>query len=429
MSARLVRALRPDYGWVIIGLAALAMVATLPGRTHGLGMVTERLLADPAFPIDRVTYSNINLWTTLLGALFCLPCGSLIDRYGLRVTLTATVAALGLVVLAMTQFTGYWSLFLLILLTRGFGQSALSVISIAMVAKWYRGRLGMPMAIYSLLLSLGFAAAAQLAKPYAEADWRVVWGGMGWLLLAGMAPLALLLTREPPQDEEDEAAADGTDCCSGPAGGYTLGQALQTPAFWVFGLAISLVALIVSGLSLFNESVLKEQGFAAQVYYDVLTVTAAVGLFAKLPVGWLMQRVSLSRMWAVALAIKAGCLLWLPHVHTRAEVAAYAVGMGITGTITTVLFFAFWGQAYGRAHLGRIQAAAQMLTVFASALGPRLLAESFDRNGSYAPIFNVLAGTAVALAVCAWVVRVPRPEDAPQPQPTEPILSPQGSQL
>ena len=44
------------YGWVMVPLAAVGMVATLPGRTHGLGMITERLLADGrlgiAVPMD-----------------------------------------------------------------------------------------------------------------------------------------------------------------------------------------------------------------------------------------------------------------------------------------------------------------------------------------------------------------------------------------
>ena len=31
------------YGWVTVGLAALAMVGTLPGRTQGLGLITELL--------------------------------------------------------------------------------------------------------------------------------------------------------------------------------------------------------------------------------------------------------------------------------------------------------------------------------------------------------------------------------------------------
>ena len=59
-------------------LAALAMVATLPGRTHGLGLITEPLLAD--LGLDRVGYAAVNLWATLLGALFCVPCGWLLDR-------------------------------------------------------------------------------------------------------------------------------------------------------------------------------------------------------------------------------------------------------------------------------------------------------------------------------------------------------------
>ena len=48
--------------------------------------------------------------------------------------------------------------------------------------------------------------------------------------------------------------------------------------------------------------------------------------------------------------------------------------MGLAGGFVMVVFFSFWGRAYGRAHLGRIQGAAQALTVLASAVGPLLLA-------------------------------------------------------
>ena len=36
---------RMYYGWIVLVVAALAMVGTLPGRTQGLGLVTEPLLA------------------------------------------------------------------------------------------------------------------------------------------------------------------------------------------------------------------------------------------------------------------------------------------------------------------------------------------------------------------------------------------------
>ncbi len=63
-----------DYGWVVVVLAALAMTATmLPGRTHGLGLITEPLLAD--LGIERTLFGRINLVTCLLGTVFCLPAG------------------------------------------------------------------------------------------------------------------------------------------------------------------------------------------------------------------------------------------------------------------------------------------------------------------------------------------------------------------
>jgi len=34
------------YGWIVLLVAAAAMVGTLPGRTQGLGLITEPLLAD-----------------------------------------------------------------------------------------------------------------------------------------------------------------------------------------------------------------------------------------------------------------------------------------------------------------------------------------------------------------------------------------------
>src|SRR5215218_9785682 len=88
------------YGWVVLAVAALAMVGTLPARTQGLGLITEPLLRD--LGISRVAFAQINLVATLVGALFCAGVGRLLDRHGSRIVLTATALALGLVVVMMT---------------------------------------------------------------------------------------------------------------------------------------------------------------------------------------------------------------------------------------------------------------------------------------------------------------------------------------
>ena len=82
-----------------VGVAAAAMVATLPGRTHGLGLVTEPLLAD--LGLARVPFAALNFWATLIGAAFCLPAGWAIDRLGVRVVLGVVLLGLGATVVAM----------------------------------------------------------------------------------------------------------------------------------------------------------------------------------------------------------------------------------------------------------------------------------------------------------------------------------------
>src|SRR5262245_43440620 len=85
-------------------LAATLMLATLPGRTQGLGLVTEPLLAD--LRLDRLTFANLNLWTTLIGALSCFPAGWAIDRFGLRWVTAAITLFLGLAVWQFCAFGG-----------------------------------------------------------------------------------------------------------------------------------------------------------------------------------------------------------------------------------------------------------------------------------------------------------------------------------
>jgi MFS family permease len=442
--------------WVQVVLAALAMVATLPGRSHGLGMITERLLVD--LRLERVTYAAVNLWATLAGAAFCLPIGVLIERFGVRRMLTGVVLGLGAVVLLMCQVSRPLAenvsamvsgtlapetvlvglLFMAVLLTRGLGQSALSVISLAQVGKWFERRLSIAMGVFSVLVGIGFTAAFRAGGAVSNLSWQAVWAGIGWAVLA-FAPLAWLLARDSP--EACGLAPDGRADATAEPTGMTVGQALATPAFWIFGLASSLYGLIAAGVSLFNESILKERGFGTSTYYSVMMATALVTLVSNFVGGWVLARWSISRLMSVAMLVLALALFGLPFVSleqggiflwTTTEPGAdgvdqtfptvlypqlipYVLAMGLSGGIVTVVFFTIWGHAYGRLHLGKIQGVAQMLTVLASAIGPLLLAASKQAYESYVPMFYTLAGVAAAFGVAAWLTPVPRAVPATLP--------------
>jgi MFS family permease len=394
------------YGWVSLGLAALAMVGTLPGRTQGLGLVTEPLLRD--FAIDRVLFAQINLVATLVGSLFCLGIGRLIDRAGSRAVLTVLALCLGAVVLAMSGSHGVWALLLLVTLTRGFGQSALSVASLALVGKWFSRRLGAAMGVYAVVMSIGFMTAFPVVGgAVLRSGWRSAWAGVGLALVFVLAPLSWLLARSTPEGIGLAVDGGGPAPFALPAEGDTLGAALRTPAFWVFALASSAYGLVASGIALFNESVLAERGFDAATYHRTLVVVALTGLLGNFAGGAIALRGSLRRLLAAAMLLLTLSLVALPHVRTQAQVMAYAVVMGLAGGFVMVVFFSFWGRAYGRAHLGRIQGAAQILTVLASAVGPLLLAQCVAWTGSYAAAFYALALAVAGLGVAAVIVRMP----------------------
>jgi MFS family permease len=185
---------------------------------------------------------------------------------------------------------------------------------------------------------------------------------------------------------------------------------VSSPAFWVFALSSSVFGLVYSGISLFNQSILEQRGFDATTYHVVLVISTMLGLAANFAGGWLATRWSIQKLMAVGMGLLAAALVALPQVRTFTHVVLYGIAMGVSGGVVTVVFFSVWGQVFGRSHLGRIQGCAQMLTVFASAVGPLLLAETLRQTGSYNLIFQVLAVTVVLLGIACWFVAVPSRE-------------------
>jgi len=391
-------------GWINVVVAAIVMLATLPGRTQGLGLITEPMLAD--LQLDRVTYATINLWATLIGAAICLPIGRVFDRVGLRFTTFTLTLLLAAVVWAMSRIGGgAWNLFVLVLATRAIGQSALSVSSITTVGKSFPKDAALPMGVYSVLLSVFFVIAFLVVGGSVHtAGWRTAWAQVALGLVVLAAP-AVLLLREP---KVTTAATTGT----GITNGATLGEALRTPAFWIFAVATALFGLVSSGLGLFNQHVLAERGFPQEVYRTFLAVTAGTALVGQFGCGWLGRHWPLPRLLAIAMGIYGVALAALPFVNSQAPLWAVAILLGVSGGMITVLFFAVWGQAFGQAHLGRIQGAAQMLTVLASAIGPLIFAKGFELTGSYTPALWVLAPSVLAIGVAALRLRLPEPAPA-----------------
>jgi MFS family permease len=408
--------------WVQVVLAAVLMFATLPGRTQGLGLFTEPMLND--LKLDRLTFANFNLWATLIGALLCFPAGYLLDRFDRRSITSAIVLALAISVWALSAQRAAMPVFICLLLTRGFGQSALSVASITWIAKASNHRSKMPMAWYTVLLSVLFAAGfGVVGWSIRVLGWRTAALSIAVVLAALIAPLPWLVGLVGRDSVEPSFAGTGgtapSPCALGGRGstrasapdhGVTLVAAMNTAIFWLFAIGISAFAFVSSGLGLFNESVLAERGFDRKAFEMFLVFTTLMALVGQLLCGWLGRRIQSKYLLAVSLALYGGGLAGLPALTAQWQLWVAAAAIGIAAGMMTVLFFSVWGEVFGKAQLGRIQGAAQMSTVLASAAGPVAFAAVQRATGSYQNILWATAGFVFLLAVLG--LRTPLPNSA-----------------
>ncbi len=385
--------------------ASFTMAATLPGRTHGLGIITTRLLVDFQ-QLSESNYAQINLVATLIGSLMCLPCGWLIDRYGMRPVSVLVLCALGSVVLWMSGVRSVLALCCALTLTRGIGQSMLSVVSLAIIGKSFPDRPGNAMGAYAVLLTFLMAAwTGLLGYRVTIVGWRIAWNEVGWGVFI-VLPIVWFLTPRYLQFnfKSLQGSADSPHQKNAFA---TFTQAIATPCFWIFALGISLFGMISSGVSLFQQSILASRGFSEELYHSSLVLGLFVGMASNLLGGWLATKYPMQYLLSSSLMLLAASLMSLTFLTTTFQAYAFCVAYSISGGLITVLFFTVWGHAFGTGALAKIQGAAQMLTVLASSVGPLLVTESRAQFHTYDFVVWVFAGASSLLGIAAIWISVP----------------------
>lgn len=390
--------------WLQVVVASLAMVMTIPGRTQGLGIITKQILADQTLLLNQTQYAWLNLLATLSGALFAIPCGWLIDRFGVKLILVLNVLFLGLATWYFAQAETIIAFFAGMLLMRGLGQSALSTTSLTLIGKWFPKRVLVAMAAFGIISTIGFIALFSLVGYSAQSvGWRQTWIfiGYGALVLA----IAFHFYCRNPTGISPEQANHNLEAIQD---GSTVWEALRSPLFWLFALSSALFNWVSSGIGLFNEDVLVERGFNQEQFIRALGVATFVTMFSNALGAWLSTRWSLPRLMALGMLMLAACLVSLPYMSDEWHVYLNAVFLGISAGIVIVVFFAFCGNYFGPRHLGKIQGVAQGLTVLSSALGPVSLAMSKEYFGTYRPLFLVLSALAcLSVLLFLFIKRAP----------------------
>jgi len=409
------------YGWVIMLMTGVGIMASMPGQTMGVSVFTDSLIE--VLGLERAALSTAYLIGTAMGAIFLPIGGRVFDRIGGRWFFTATAVSFGLAVMGMSQIDRLSNLLggerlplvAMAVASLGFfsirflGQGMLTLGARSMVAKWWNRKRGLVTAINGVLIAGAFAIAPRfLAWQMEVFGWRGTFIVNGLALAIVVALLGFVFFRDNPEEcglEMDGPYARPDEVSKNPdmllKRDFTRAEAMRTFAFWSLAGSLAFQGLFFTAytfhvLDLGRRSAVETEtilNFFIWSAFISVTVNPLVGVALDyMRLRWVLMLMNLGGV------IFAAGILALPHTW---GIGLLVAGMGLSSGIFPAISNISFPRYYGRKEIGAIQGVSTAAMVWGSALGPLMFSLSLDWLGSYRPVIGFSLGVYAILTVFA----------------------------
>jgi OFA family oxalate/formate antiporter-like MFS transporter len=411
------------YGWVMVALTIVVLVASSPGQTYGFTYFNPCLRE--ALGLSQTKLSAMYLLATLLAAAPLSYVGGWADRMGLKRSTLISVAGLGAACLLAAVVQGVGSLFVALVGLRLIGPGVMSLLANNTLASWFDRRLGFANSAVQLVMA-GALALVPLGTMalIAAVGWREAYAVFGVVLLAGILPLVWWVYRDDPDDVgqvRDGGWSGPTRRRSSQLAGpppvpadddaFDLPGAMATRSFWILVGATSVWSMIGTGLIFHLDSLLSSRGLSTRETAWATPLMATCMAVMQLAGGRLADRAAPGRLAAGALMLVSGACVTFAVGHGPALVVGYGVfglGQGIMSLVSSTV----WARFFGRVHLGRIRGTALTAAISASAAGPLVMGAAVDYLGGFEPSMWAFAIGAAAMAAVSPAATRPEVSDA-----------------
>jgi len=408
------------YGWVMLGIAIVMYMMTLPGQTAGVALFAPSF--EEALDLTRTEQTGAYALGTFLASLAMTYVGAQMDRYGLRRVALVVVVLLSLACVYTGFVSGFWTLFIAFLFLRMFGQGSLSLLAQNTAAMWFDKRLGLAQSIITVGFSVAAAGMPLLVFWLIERfDWRMAYPILGGIVLFSLLPLLLFVFVDRPSDIGQKIdggapnAENGTAVAATPSLtmiGFTLQEAMRTPAYWIIAGMMFAVSMIGTAIG-FNFIFLFESfGLTEGEIVQVLAILPMTQALAQIVSGWLADIFSLRWLAFVNMIgqlVSLGLLLLVDSIEMAWVFAVFA---GLFNALHNGVISPLWARYFGRAHLGKIRGSITTATVAGSSAGPYVMGSLFDLTGSYTPSILIFMGIyAVFVVLVPFAKRPTFPAD------------------
>ncbi len=398
---------RVFYGWRIVTASFTILFVVVGIVYYSFPVFYLPLINEFGWSRAEVT-AGFFFSILLIGPLFGISAGFLIDRHGTRRILLTGLLFAGSAFLGFAFMHSLLAYYLFYFMQTIGYVSAGPIPNQVLISHWFSRMRGRAMGLAYVGIGVGGAVAPVLARfLIREAGWRRAMLALSGIILLVLIPLALALVKNRPSDmglcpDGDPAPAAERATPATPA--TTLRQAMRTRSFWMI-LTGSLLSIgAVGGVIQHLQLYLGDRRFTPDRAAQVASFLLVASILGRITMGYLADRFPRKYvMLAACLMVAAGIpLLYFPTVPGTVYIFAFIFGFGMGADYMLIPLMT--AECFGLASLGRLMGVILTTDAISQALAPVVVGRIYDLHRSYDSGFALLAAMAAsgALAVI-WI--------------------------
>ncbi len=385
------------YGWPMVGLGFLFYGLGIAPAYYSWGFFAPEIIAD--LHLTRQQVGEIFGAFALMLSISSLVSSNLINRWGVRVTVTlgAVLASIGWFL--VSQANSVSQLYISYALIGGLGIGLSTLIPAQTLAVfWFRRYRARATAI----IFFGAAFFGAIVTPIdayilTVADWRIAWLYISLVSLL-VAIVCALFLRDKPEDVGQQCDGDSIEdkklfepiISEGKERSMTVRQAIFTPQFFFATFADVANAVPWRIITAHGRLHMESLGFAPSLAAAILGVRVGVSGFGRL-MGSLGDFVSPRYIMALALLFTATGVggFWFAKTSFVAYACVALMGVGYGAAFTTIPVI--FGNLFGREAFVGIAGFRVAITGLVGFYGVSWAGAVADRSGNYDRVLVILA--------------------------------------
>jgi MFS family permease len=394
------------YGHYIVGACFVTLFFCWGMVLNTFPVFVEPLTKDMNW--DRGALALAQL-TGMIASIVLFPiAGKIIDRTGARTVMTVGALIMGLSLLAGSQITQLWHIYVMNAFM-GAGLTCATLVPCSfIISNWFVSRRGVAMAF----AFVGTAAGGMVMSPVAtwiivNYSWRAAFALAGIEILILVVPITALVVRTRPSDKGlepyggDVAESDEQE----QVWGVSEKEAFGLPVFWFIAVVVFIVAVVTAGVGFNCHAYLTDLKHSPERATLAWSVVMGAMIVGKLATGPIADRWGSKNTMAAFSIVFSASMVMLMFAQSYLIVMIFAVVYGFALGAPLVLNPLLTGDYLGMKNYGTIFGILNIMGTLGGGLGSIGAARYSDKYHTYMPVFYVFTALMVLCAVFSICIR------------------------